>query len=904
VQKEYWSKYCKTFSRTTDISMVWKKVKGMRNDQSRNIPAIIPENSELPIVNAIDKANIFLEIFSNMDARLQGDDFNRRNEFEQEVIDKLDLNRESDNALNENFTLIELEKSISEMKDSAPGQDGILPILIRELPDTAFHYLNDLFNEIWDSSILPVQWSHAILIPVLKAGRESSNPSSYRPISLTAIFCKIMERMVKNRMTWFIEKYDVITPLQSGFRKERSTMDQIIRLETDIHKAMLNKEYTIVVFLDLEKAYDLLWRKGIIYKMYEAGLRGKILKWVEAFFSRRTVQVRVDGILSNSKEVLQGIPQGSVISPLLFTFMLNDLEFLNNKVNISFYADDICIWFSSRNLKFAINKIQLALEEIEQWCKRWGMYISSSKSTTVLFGRREKKEVKLRINNGIISQNNSHKFLGIWFDSRLTWSTHIDSIVEKCKKRLNLLRCIAGTQWGGNSHVLMMVYKGLIRPVIDYGCEAYGSASNTLLKKIDSIQYQALRIVTGGLHMTSLAALQIECGEPPLEFRRQMFVDKYKFYLQTRKDNHPTKNILLNCWQYESNSWKQNEGPLMNRACTLEILNFETQEDGIPSTPPWHFVKPNVSFSIHNQVNKKESLPNEQLNCALENIAIKWHTHLHIYTDGSKLDNGLTGAAFYIPKYKISKCYRTSPVNIMTAELTAINLALDWIEDFSPVSVVIFSDSMSALQAIKNMNKDGITLAILDKLTYLSINGINICFEWIPAHCELQGNECADRLAKQATQKEGVDVSIPRNRFHLMNYMKMFYKQLWQNQWETIDKGRFLFGIQPLVTQCINVFGFSRKEERILHQLRLGKCKLNFYKFEINKHETGLCDFCMVFETIEHYLIDCKRYTKERKKLFSRLNVKQMCLQSLLGKEDHLQPVMAFIKATDKYYIL
>ena len=329
-----------------------------------------------------------------MDARLQGDDFNRRNEFEQEVIDKLDLNRESDNALNENFTLIELEKSISEMKDSAPGQDGILLILIRELPDTAFHYLNDLFNEIWDSSILPVQWSHAILIPVLKAGRESSNPSSYRPISLTAIFCKIMERMVKNRMTWFIEKYDVITPLQSGFRKERSTtMDQIIRLETDIHKAMLNKEYTIVVFLDLEKAYDLLWRKGIIYKMYEAGLRGKILKWVEAFFSRRTVQVRVDGILSNSKEVLQGIPQGSVISPLLFTFMLNDLEFLNNKVNISFYADDICIWFSSRNLKFATNKIQLALEEIEQWCKRWGMYISSSKSTTVLFGRREKKKL-------------------------------------------------------------------------------------------------------------------------------------------------------------------------------------------------------------------------------------------------------------------------------------------------------------------------------------------------------------------------------------------------------------------------------------------------------------------------------------------------------------------------------
>ena len=191
-------------------------------------------------------------------------DYERRNEFEQEIIDKLDLSHERESVLNEYFRVTELEKSITEMKDSAPGQDGILPKLIGQLPDSAIQYLLDLFNEVWDSSILPGQWLHSILIPVFKAGRDPSNPSSYRSISLSPVLCKLMERMVKNRLTWFIEKYDIITPLQWGFRKERSTVDQIIRLETDVHKALLNKEYTIVLVLDLEKAYDVLWRKGIV----------------------------------------------------------------------------------------------------------------------------------------------------------------------------------------------------------------------------------------------------------------------------------------------------------------------------------------------------------------------------------------------------------------------------------------------------------------------------------------------------------------------------------------------------------------------------------------------------------------------------------------------------------------
>ena len=160
-------------------------------------------------------------------------------------------------------------------------------------------------------------------------------------------------------------------------------------METDINKAMINREYTVVLFLDLQKAYDLVWRQGIVSKIYELGFEGKILCWINAFLSKRTCQVRVQDHLSIQKNVEIGIMQGSVISPLLFNFMINELEKIQDTVEISVFADDICLWFSHRNPSFIKKKLQSAVVLIEEWCKTWGMHISSSKSVVVAFGRKK-----------------------------------------------------------------------------------------------------------------------------------------------------------------------------------------------------------------------------------------------------------------------------------------------------------------------------------------------------------------------------------------------------------------------------------------------------------------------------------------------------------------------------------
>ena len=147
----------------------------------------------------------------------------------------------------------------------------------------------------------PTSWKEAVLIPVLKPGKDPSDPKSYRPIALTSTMCKLMERMVNSRLVWYLENHNLFSNQQCGFRKGRSTKDHIIQLESSIDKAFANKESTLAVFLDLEKAYDMLWPSGVIIKLEQLGIHGRIVKWIQNFLLNRKIQVRLNGTFSDFK---------------------------------------------------------------------------------------------------------------------------------------------------------------------------------------------------------------------------------------------------------------------------------------------------------------------------------------------------------------------------------------------------------------------------------------------------------------------------------------------------------------------------------------------------------------------------------------------------------------------------
>ena len=289
-------------------------------------------------------------------------------------------------------------------------------------------------------------------------------------------------------------------------------------------------------------------------------ISGNIYRWINSFLSDRTFQVKVGDVLSTIRHLDNGSPQGSPLSPLLFLIAINDLPCSLIDVEVSLFADDSAIYKSAG--KKQLNKIrdlvQQNLEAVNQWCNKWGFQISTEKTVIVLFSKDSKLKNKLKpiyIDGKHIKVENTVKFLGVYLDERLTWKQHIDYIVKKCNTRLNLMRSISGSSWGASQSSLMTIYRALIRAVIDYGAIAYDTATEAQKRRLDKIQYQALRIATGAMTSTSLVALQVETGETPLQLRRLELQIKYGVIVNTVRD-HPAAKVMNTDWKVNRGRFK------------------------------------------------------------------------------------------------------------------------------------------------------------------------------------------------------------------------------------------------------------------------------------------------------------------------------------------------------------
>ena len=223
------------------------------------------------------------------------------------------------------------------------------------------------------------------------------------------------------RQIYCVEKNNLLSNVQSGFRKGRSTIDHIIRLQDTINKYNNNKGYTVGVFIDFSNAFDMVWQKGLLIKMKKLGLTGNVFSFVNNFLTDRTLQVRVGADLSNIQLLENGTAQGSVISPLLFLIMINDLPKCLDGVESSLFADDSALFKSGRDLDSILKAMQKNLNKIAAWCDLWGFKINIEKTAAVLFTHRiDKIETPLSISRRPISVEKTAKFLGVIFDSKLT----------------------------------------------------------------------------------------------------------------------------------------------------------------------------------------------------------------------------------------------------------------------------------------------------------------------------------------------------------------------------------------------------------------------------------------------------------------------------------------------------
>ena len=903
-KKTYWANYCNTLNRFSSTKEIWKKVKKLTNIiDGNNDKGHIPLNLNGTFINDnYQKANTLADYFGNCMNYADTDHETYTSPPHLPENNKLDCN-----AINDHYTLNELKWAISKSNDSTPGEDRISKQLIANLPENALQNLLYIMNVIWDTSIHPKSWTHAIIVPIPKPGKERGVISSYRPISLTPYLCKLMERMMSLRLNWFLEKHKIISPLQTGFRQNINIMDNPIRLERDVFNTFAEGQYLICVYLDYMQAFDTVWRQALTIKMKCIGIHGNMLNWITNFITNRTFQVKVNGHLSSIRKTQRGLPQGSVLSPTLFNIYINDVVQTVKHSSMALFADDIAIWSRNKDPRKLQNDIQNDLNNIEIWSTKWKLKLSVPKTKTMTFTRKPKPELNFKLYNNDLENVKDFKFLGVTFDSRLKWDSYIDRIIVRCKRKLNLLKMTLGTAWGPDTKTAMIFYRALIRSVIDYGSELYGSASSTTLSKLTSIQYKSLQMITNTLPTTSLEALQVECGEPPFGIRRKMYDEFYKTRLLSIDQSLPVAQTLKPYWQ--DNIIEQIYGLMNTHRRPLAVRTKEYQErvecTQISPTPPWELVPLSVHFDIHKQCTTNDD-PNLRKLIAMDYINLIWKDKLHIYTDGSKdPQTGKTSSSFFIPKFKVSKATKISPISVCRAEQIAILLALSWLEQFPPSDVLILTDSLSSLYLLANtlrINSNTI-LEIVSTHSKLTKKGFKIAFAWIPAHCGIHGNEMADTLAKKALNRKYIQLPIARNNQELKSIIKKDNFDIWQRQWSHSLHGRPLHYIQPYVRNTNLVEGLCRRDETIIHRLRVGKVRLGEYLHKIKRRPHNKCLACDNVESAGHYLMFCKKYNKERATLRERLNIEELSIKKILNPKNtpHL---IQYVKDTKMYHIL
>ena len=256
--------------------------------------------------------------------------------------------------------------------------------MLKNIHETLLQYILKCYNRISREGVFSAGWPTAIIIPIQKPGKDSKELSNYQPISLTSCLCKRMEKIINSRLMWYLEKNGHLDERQTGYRKKRSTMDQITQLENDIQQAVANRKHTTVIKFDLSKAYDIAWQHGILEKLHTFGMRGSLPKLTENFMKNRKVVVRIGNTMSQEKDVSGGIPQRSVLFCACFIIAMNGIgPGLPDNVRTSLYVDDFAIYASGSHTRNVERQLQIVVRRLEEWSNRTGLMFSSKKTASI-----------------------------------------------------------------------------------------------------------------------------------------------------------------------------------------------------------------------------------------------------------------------------------------------------------------------------------------------------------------------------------------------------------------------------------------------------------------------------------------------------------------------------------------
>jgi ribonuclease HI len=875
-KRKSWQEKTASLNLEKDTRKLWKITKALNDEDNKEQKITLEEEGRTLTGKAA--ANAFAASY-----RREGDT-TIPPELQKTIRQEERERREGDahEAMTSDITIGELVNAIRKLKKKkSPGPDNITNEMLQHLGNLATEKLLEIFNLSWRQGQVPQCWKEARMIPVLKKGKNRTKVLSYRPISLTSCVCKTMEHIVNQRLQLYLETESIIIPEQAGFRQYRSTEDQTTHLTQVIEDAFQTQKVALATFIDLQKAFDKVWKDGLLVKLLRSGIRGHMYQWTKSYLHNRRARVLVNGCCGQKVLLRQGVPQGGVLSPTLFILFINDLvSELPKGVQAALYADDLVLWCTEEHATTATYRMQIALDKVATWADTWCVSINREKTTATLFTLSPKVQPgRLTLGGTPLRIEDQQTYLGVTFDKRMTWKQHVMKAEAKARRKLNIMRKLAGTQWGANEKILKTVYQGSVRPHLEYGSSSWMTAAKTHHQTLDKVQNQALRIITGAMKSTPIEKMEKTAGIPPLNKRREC-----KAMLQATKyqsmPDHPMCSRLkqLSASRLKRSSYTM-EARSLQRKHREELPETIQPPTVTMDNPPWESAlrKATIQTTVPGITAKDEqsSVARKALTLAMLEETYPRESWIRVFTDGSStkaVKNGGAGVFIQFPSGEWKAEARPTGLHCTNyrAEVEALLLAANTISNRvdSNSQVVFLTDALSVLQAVAS-NK----LPELEKALQQGKN-LKTVLQWIPSHCGVEGNEQADKMAKQGAEKE------QENRPVTLQEMKTIIKSLYKTS-QPEDSYHHL----------------SRQEQVTIFRLRTGHNRLNQHLArKLHVVPSPMCTCGEAEQDAAHILQDCRTLRTLREQTWPRPTPLR---EKLYGPLESLQKTTTFLSKAD-----
>jgi len=876
-KQEKWKEVVEGAMNADDERKVWNFIRSLNGAPASNAPNQTINVKGRTLTSNQKKADAFIEHYAEVSSL----DLSKVDREERRAMKKMLQTPTVDDENGAPLTMDELDKALAAMKaKGAPGPDDIPPTFLKALGPIAKAELLDIFNESLLYANVPQIWRLAFILPLLKLNKPASQLASYRPISLTSCVVKLLERMLANRITSVAETKGMLSKLQAGFRKGRCCEDQILKIVqgiSDGYQAKPRMRRSVLVLLDYSRAYDTVWRERLLLNLHDKGIPMTLVRWIASFLEERHAKVRFGDTLSKNRRIRQGVPQGSVLSPLLFLFYINNLAELLEKeltsegvdAEVAMFADDVSILARGATKEEATRTAQKLVDVVTSWSDEWKLCLNTGKSQVTLFtndsGEASAKP-KIFINGSQIPFEKYPKLLGVTLDRALSFNKHVEITEEQANNKIKMIAALSFTDWGWKKDDLMKIYNTFVKSKIFYAGAAWMSyLFDTTINRLQVVQNKAMRKMTGIYKTAPVESLLKECRMVSIstEIDRQCLTS-YEKALRLPED-HPRREVAEQSVTHRTarSSWRAHAAKL---GTLLPATALTRKELPLFKREPW---KERKSLTINaNLVGvKSKSDPPEVIRDAAMHMITNSGADIVIYTDGSADAGMLKGGAAAVitegcpesPEVReVIKVRGAQHTSSYEEEVEAMRRAVDWVNMNATegVSILIVTDSQSLCIALCSQNDE------LDEIwNLLDECDQRMTIQWVPGHAGIEGNELADQHAKEATKlpdpPRGVSFNSAKAMINRAIGEKKPVRASIATAYSNLSRTK-----ETLIT--------SREEQRCLAQMRSTHHKaFGDYQQRLHADHDPLCHRCyMTNDSVPHFMTECPATMEERAKLF------------------------------------